>query len=258
MQIRVTSLTAFNACAYSTKAGYTEAKVEDTYKGDMLNIAALSPLNAPMGHYLRRYAHNIDSDITNINKIKKILIDAKKYVQFDLHTLYNSIPRESNEEWFYLYQEAKLYYKYVVNEQQHRITWQPDIVYCDPQTNKRYIEDLKLSTHSRYSNEDMLQYDCQRMVYPFMFMEYFKELNIKEMTFRFQVWDKNNTKRKVCGEKVVTYEEAKAFTIDVVDRYLQSVETWVYLPNKNPKCFFCEFKANQTCPLWKAQQEFTF
>jgi|GEM_PF-6490570 len=83
-------------------------------------------------------------------------------------------------------QERKFVLKY---NREYYIEGTPDIYYKD--ADGWIVEDLKMSTHSRFEHEDSWIYNMQTYLYPLFVMEYY---NVDECRFAYMVYDKGNGK----------------------------------------------------------------
>lgn len=237
-QIHVTTLTKFNKCPWDYMYNKEQAELKNTYKGDILNTAVLSMW--PLWPWAKFYAENIDSDIVELEKLKKVILEARAYAHITRATVEQEILKENKQVWYY--QETKMVIPY---SDKYQIVGSVDFVWNSWQDVKLQdwsifrwwvIEDFKYSTWAYYDKEHTLVYDCQRIVYPLMLMNY---MGLNEVLFRFAVWDKSKTVMKYCGEQVMTREYCTQYLDKVMKAFEQAENTMLY-PNCNTfDCFYC-------------------
>lgn len=257
-EVRVTSLTAFNMCAYSFKNAEYNPSLKDTYRWDLLNIAASTTHNTQkVWMFLKWYIDTFKPTLKEIDIIWEVMNKWRFYLSRLRMRTKPDIWKEEDGKIYWVYQECKMMYKY---SEDCMITWQPDLFYYNDWefTNEdwtpkpmRVVEDLKFSTKTWYSNPDIIKYDCQIVIYPLFVMDRFW---VDEVMFRHKLYDKTNGKDYYLNPTIITREYAESFVKDVVDRYILSHEIDDFEPNENPKCWFCDFKKDWTCPLWRAMQ----
>lgn len=227
MQVHVTSLTRINKCPADYMYNKSEILLKNTYKGDVLNTAVNSMW--ALWPWVKWYAENIDSDFAEIEKLKKVILDARAYAFLRKKEIEGMIEQWVEGVWYW--QETKMVIPY---SDDYDIVGSVDFLY-----NKWewfVVEDFKYSTHSRYSKEEILAKDCQRVVYPLMVMNYFW---VDKVMFRFKVWDKKNTKLKDCGEMMMVKSYCEDYLHDVMDRFDHAYKNNLY-PNCNShNCFYC-------------------
>lgn len=248
MDYHVTGLTSYNLCAYASKYSTSKPELSNTYKGDLLNVAATNNKDVDLNHLYKIYAKFIDSDISNVKKLKRAMEACREYVE-ELRTDIK-IMADIMGQPLYFYQEMKMFYP--MNDVDN-IIWTPDLFYYRPDEDMRYIEDFKLSSKSWYGNEEILKYDCQMRAYPLFVSYLFPHVWNGKFRFRFNLYDKNTWDKINTGDITLTKEESLAYIQDVYDRMKVSEETDMWLPQIQPKCWFCDLKS--TCPLQIAMKK---
>lgn len=237
-QIHVTTLTKFNKCPWDYMYNTDQAELKNTYKGDILNTAVLSMW--PLWPRVKFYSENIDSDIVELEKLKKVILEARAYSHLINATVEQKVLKGDKTVWYY--QETKMVIPY---SEKYQIVGSVDKVYNSGDEIKLQnwttfkwwvIEDFKYSVRSYYDKEHTLIHDCQRIVYPLMLMNY---MGLSEVLFRFAVWDKKKTAMKYCGEQVMTKEYCEQYLADVMKRFEEAEEKKLF-PNCNSfDCFYC-------------------
>lgn len=243
-QLHVTSLTKFNKCPADYMYNQSQPELNMTYKGDILNTAVNSLW--PLWPWVKRYCKHIDSNIVELERLKKVILEARGYAY-----LMKAMIQDKVDQGAAYYQETKMVIPY---SSDFCIVGSVDFVYNNLQEHTLadgskftwwVVEDFKYSTHKRYSDEKILQFDCQRVVYPLMLMNY---LEIDEVLFRFNVWDKSNTKQKYCGEKIMKKDYCVAYLDDVMKRFIAADKAKHYpaCNSWDPICFYCKENRDKT------------
>ena len=225
--IRVTSLSSFIKCPKKFFEDKSEPKIEQTYHGDLVNIAANSK-DWVIDEFVDYYTKHINEDIRITDSLKRIGKDIKKYI----NSLYKSEEK--------VYQESKMFYKYTNDIY---ITGSPDI-FCIAKDWSLCIIDIKCWSISSYYWEEKRD-NLQTVIYPLFVMERF---NKNECTFMYKVFDKKtwkNTSFKIKRTK----QECIDIVNDAMHKYLAADLTGQYKPKKNQTCWFCPLRSH--CPTWK-------
>ena len=245
-EVRVTSITAFNMCAYAFKNDVYDPNPVKTYKGDLLNIAAsVNNAQQSVWMFLKWYMENLNGSQKEAQIMAEVMDKCKHYIQW-LKMKTNGTMWSLNK-WWELYQEAKMMYKY---SDDRLITGQPDLFYLNTWEFDKpmwVVEDLKCSTKSWYGNEEVIKYDAQLVIYPLFVMDRF---GVDEVIFRHKLYDNKNGKDYYLNQKLITKEYALQFVDEVMKKYIIANELDDREANFNPKCNFCNLK--ETCPLFKA------
>lgn len=228
--IHTTMLGMYNSCPYNFKNSSGPIDPSLTYKGDILNISVTS--QGKVSPFLKWMSKNLKYDFKETEILRQVFIAAREKMQ------------NVNRNYQEVYQEAKMLYKY---SEEYYVVGTPDLFFYDPDRDLWVIRDWKMSTHSWYGNEEVTRYDMQPIIYPLMVMEY---MGVKEAEFMFRCYDKKNGKLWEFGKKI-TYDQAKKQADEVIGRYIESKEMEEYEPRENKKCWFCQFKKNGQCPLYK-------
>ena len=207
---------------------YNESKPElkNTYKGDILNVAVNS--FGALGPWVKRYSENISSDFAELEKLKKVILDARWYA-FLKKAMIEMSASEWSEIWYR--QEPKMVIPW---SDEYCIVGSLDFLFNE--WDWYVVEDFKYSTHSWYSNEEILAKDCQRVAYPLAVMNYFW---VDEVDFRFKVWDKKNTKAKDCWAGHMTREYCQKYIDDVMTRFAEANKKNEFPDCNSHRCFYC-------------------
>lgn len=242
--LRTTGITGFYTCPYKAKNEPYNPNPNNTYHGDLLNIGVTST-NADFEPLLKYYANNINPDYKSNIVLKELMEKVKEWIRRERV--------KAVERWDQLYQETKLYYRF---NREVWIEWQPDVFVIHKEPDEDLVQahcyDLKCSTHSRYSWDEMWDLNMQTYIYPMMIMQVF---GFTECKFTYIVWDKKSGKLKQ-ETKIRTLSECKKKIDEVMEDYLQNNLTENYPARENKLCAFCSFwaKGDKTCPLIKARK----
>lgn len=257
IDVRTTMLTSVYTCAYKTQNSPYEVNPANTFHGDLLNLAATSNLQSEETNYqlfrdaIKEWKRIIKTNATmkDMEVLLKLMITANK----DVHEL--------RQKYSMVVQEQKMYILYKESENMKiYVNGTSDLAYYCDEIGMWAVEDLKCSTHSYYSWEDMWLYNMQTFFYPLMVM-------IKTKTtkcwFRYRIGDKNSGKFKFepqatpwepLSEKnfiIRTFAECSDKLREVMEEYYLPYENLWEAPARMQKlCHFCDFK-NTTCPLKK-------
>lgn len=239
-EVRVTSITAFNMCAYAFKNDVYNPNPVKTYKGDLLNIAAMTRNSkAKVWVFLKWYMDNLNGSQKEAQIMAEVMEKCKYYLE--------RLRAKTTHNPYGVIQEAKMMYKY---SDDRLIAWQPDLFYYNEWEFDKpmwVVEDLKCSTKSWYGNEEVIKYDAQLIIYPLFVMEIF---GVDEVIFRHKLYDNKNGKDYYLNQRVITKEYALQFVNNIMQKYIVACELDDREPNFNPKCNFCNLK--DSCPLYKA------
>lgn len=226
-QVHVTQLTRFNKCPGDYMYNDSSPELKNTYKGDVLNVAVNS--FGALGPFLKAYSKYITSDFKELEKLKKVIVDARWYAYMKKKFIEDMIENWVEKAGYW--QEPKMLLPW---SDDYTIVGSLDFLWNE--WDWYVIEDFKYSTHSRYSNEEILAADCQKVAYPLAVMNYFE---IDEVLFRFKVWDKTNLKAKYCGEEVMTRAYCQKYIDDVMTRYAEAKKKNEFPDCNKHSCFYC-------------------
>lgn len=230
--IRTTGLWSFWTCWFKYKNDEYKPDPKNTYHGDLLNIwvtwrGDYEPL-------LQYYVDNINPDLGFKFNLWILMGKARKFIEQEL----------AKDQW--VYQEAKMYLK---RDADLWIEGVPD-VYTVHQADEEWIEvdcyDLKCSTWSWYTGDEMWDLNLQTYIYPLMIMNVYKK---DVCRFSYLIGDKNNGKMKM-ESRIRTREECETLLKDVVSKYKEAQLLEKYDTRKNKLCSFCSLKSS--CPQWNA------
>ena len=249
--LRTTGITACYTCPYKAHNDVYQPDPKNTYHWDMFNIGVTSR-NANFTPLLKHYANQINPDYKLNQTLRELMEKAKVFIKLR--------EEEAYKNWTELYHECKIYYKH---NNDIIIEWIPDIfeIYKEPDEDWIYAHcyDLKCSTHSWYTGDDMWNLNLQTYIYPLMIMyiwgkEYWIE-KFSKCKFTYIVWDKTNGKLK--KESVIrTLPECVAKVNEAIQEYIQNKLMDEYPAKENKLCAFCAFgaKGDKTCPLIQAKK----
>ena len=242
--LRTTGITAFYTCPYKAHNDVYQPDPKNTYHGDMFNIWVTST-NADFGPLLQYYARQINPDYKLNQALKDLMEKIKMFIKLR--------KAEAEKNWTQIYQECKMYYRH---NQEVWVEWVPDIfeIYKEPNEDWciAHCYDLKCSTHSWYTWDDMWNLNLQTYIYPMMIMDVW---GLDKCKFTYIVWDKWNGKLK--KESVIrTLAECKNKVREAVDDYIHNKLMDEYPARENKLCMFCSFgaKGDKTCPLISARK----
>ena len=241
--IRTTLLSSFNTCGYKFANDVYDPNPSKTYHWDMFNIWATS-----RGDYtplLNYFVENINSDLKFKLNLETLMSKSRKFIDSLLDAKLDDGSDYKNQ----VFQEAKMYLKY---DNDLWIEWVPD-VYTLHQPDQEGIEidnyDLKCSTWSWYTGDEMWDLNLQTYIYPLMLMNVYKKDRVR---FSYFIWDKWNWRVKL-ESRIRTKEECEAKLNQVVSELRQSRLFGNFEAKKNKLCNFCELKWQ--CPLFNRQIE---
>lgn len=242
--LRTTGVTAFYTCPYKAHNDVYQPDPKNTYHWDMFNIWVTSR-NADFGPLLRYFAQNINPDYKMNQSLKDLMEKIKMFIKLREEEAYKTGTQ--------IFQECKMYYRH---NQEIRVEWVPDIfeIYKEPDEDwcLAHCYDLKCSTHTRYTWDDMWNLNLQTYIYPMMIMNVW---GLKKCKFTYIVWDKWNGKLK---KETVIRELAECVNKvrEAIDDYIRCKLMDDYPARENKLCLFCAFgvKGDKSCPLisWKA------
>lgn len=242
--LRTTGLTASYTCPYKAHNDVYQADPKNTYHWDMFNIGVTST-NANFEPLIRYYSQNINPDFKMANALKELMEKIKVFIKIR--------KADWEKNWTQIFQECKMYHRY---NQEIWIEWIPDIfeIYKQPDEDWciAHCYDLKCSTHTWYSWDDMWNLNLQTYLYPLMIMNVW---GLDKCKFTYIVWDKWNAKLK--RESVVrTLAECNAKVTEAIEDYIKNKMLDDYPARENKLCMFCGFgkKWDWSCPLLKAKQ----
>jgi len=227
-QVHVTMLTRFNKCPADFMYSESKPLLKYTYKGDILNTAVLSL--GKLGPWVKRYSKYITSDFKELEKLKKVILDARWYAYLKREMIKDMVESWVEDAGFR--QETKMI-----------LPWSDDLAVVGSvdflwnEWQWFVVEDFKYSTHSWYSDEELLAKDCQKVIYPLMVMNYF---DVDEVLFRFKVWDKKNLKVKNCWEEMMKRKYCEEYVDDVLTRYVKAHKNDEFPACNGFKCFYCK------------------
>jgi hypothetical protein len=237
---RVTTLSAIYTCWYKTKNEPYEPDIKKTYHWDILNVYANGKWKA-IKKFVAHWQKHIEPDIVLGQKLEMVGQKAHDYIQKQWDT------RDD------IMQEAQMFLYYWPNKIE--ITGTPDLHYFNQDLWLWVCEDLKCSTHSYYTWDDMREYNLQTRIYPLFIMNY---QWVDEVWFRYIVADKKTGKLKSepSGDGktrdsyvIRTREQCELKLQEVMDDYvLPYMHLDVVQARRNKLCNFCKFK-DTTCPL---------
>ena len=242
--LRTTGLTASYTCPYKAHNDVYQADPKNTYHWDMFNIGVTST-NANFEPLVRYYSQNINPDFKMATALKELMEKIKVFIKIR--------KADGEKNWTQIFQECKMYHRY---NQELWIEWIPDIfeIYKKPDEDWciAHCYDLKCSTHTWYSWDDMWNLNLQTYIYPLMIMNVW---GLDRCKFTYIVWDKWNAKLK--RESVVrTLAECNAKVTEAIEDYLKNKMLDEYPARENKLCMCCGFgkKWDWSCPLIKAKQ----
>lgn len=249
VQYRVTSLTSDYTCAFKAHNEEYIPNLLNTHHGDIMNSFANGKWTAMLAAHLRNYTENLNPDM----KIAHTLAICGDKIQTYIKKL-----RDTYDE---VLQEAQMFLNYWKDIQ---ITWTPDIQYFNDEIDLYCCEDIKTSTHTWYSWDEMRDLNMQTYIYPLFMMNYY---GVNEVWFRYVVADKNTGKiktepksQKDSNNKAInsrenyvirTRSECEAKLKEVMEDYVLPYVIFGELKaRRNKLCNFCQFK-DTICPLKK-------
>lgn len=243
--LRTTGITASYTCPYKAHNDVYQADPKNTYHWDLFNVGVTST-NANFEPLLKYYAKHFNPDFKLNQCLKDLMEKAKIFIKIKRW--------EAEQKGVEVYQECKMYYKY---SNDIIVEWVPDIYEVfkdnpDEDGCKAHCYDLKCSTHSWYSWDEMWNLNLQTYIYPLMIMDVYE---LDKCKFTYIVWDKWNGKLKK-ETKIRTFAECVEKTREAVEDYLKNKMLDDYPARENKLCMFCNFgkKGDWTCPLIKARQ----
>lgn len=232
--IRTTQLWSFWTCAYKSKNEPYSANPKNTYHWDLLNVWVTST-KWDFGPLLDYYVENINPDLWMKYNLAMLMDKAGKFINAE---------KEKDQSVF---QETKLYLK---RSEDVWIEWVPD-VFTIHTPDEEGIEidnfDLKCSTRSRYTWDEMRELNLQTYIYPLMLMNVYKK---DKCRFSYVIWDKWNGKMKKVS-KIRTKEECQEKVNLAMAMYEKANMLEVYPTRKNKLCSFCSLKGK--CPEYWSQ-----
>lgn len=256
---RVTELTSIYTCAYKWKNEPYVPDLSKTRHWDLMNAYINWKWKKLLGRLIDQYIEDINKDIKMWHTLK---------IWWDKIQQYRDMVWELYDEVLH---EAALAMKY---DSEHTITWVPDLHYYNHVIDLLCIEDLKTSTHSWYTWEEMFTLNLQTYLYPLMAMVAYEKIYpwLNECWFRYVVVDKNSGKIKTeppsqkddegksiqskSNYIIRTRKECEDKLKEVMEDYIVPyLLFWDTPARKNKLCTFCSFR-DTTCPL-KATFSFT-
>lgn len=242
--LRTTGITACYTCPYKAHNDVYQPNPKNTYHWDMFNTWVTST-NADFGPLLQYYARQINPDYKLNQALKDLMDKIKMFIKLR--------KAEAEKNGMQIYQECKMYYRH---NQEIWVEWTPDIfeIYKEPDEDWciAHCYDLKCSTHTRYTWDDMWDLNLQTYIYPMMIMNVW---GLDKCKFTYIVWDKWNGKLK--KESVIrTLAECKNKVNEAIDDYIHNKLMDEYPARENKLCMFCPFgvKGDKTCPLITAKK----
>lgn len=227
--IRTTQLWSFWTCAYKAKNEPYVANPKNTYHWDLLNVGVTST-KGDFEPLLNYYVENINPDLWFKMNLKLLMEKAGKFIDTE---------KAKDQSVF---QETKLYLK---RTEDVRIEWVPD-VFTIHAPDEEWIEidnyDLKCSTRSWYTWDEMWDLNLQTYIYPLMLMNVYKK---DKCRFSYVIWDKWNGKMKK-EFRIRTKQECEAKIEEVMLMYSRANMFEEYPTRKNKLCMFCSLKGK--CP----------
>lgn len=250
VQYRVTQLTSDYTCAYKA---HNEPYVPDlmkTHHGDIMNSFANWQWMKMLAAHIKNYTENLNPDMKAWHTLMICWEKIQNYIKKLKDTYENVL------------QEAQMFIWYGKDIQ---ITGTPDIQYLNDEIDLYCCEDIKTSTHSWYSWDEMWGLNMQTFFYPLFMMNYY---GVDEVWFRYVVADKNTGKIKTeppsqkddnnkpinsrLNYVIRTRKECEAKLKEVMEDYIMPYVIFGTLQaRRNKLCTFCQFK-DTTCPLKSA------
>lgn len=228
--IRASSLNQFNTCPRKYFEVEFDWKQEDLFFWTIQHFwARWYDIWPWMEYYTKHINHDIflkDIWIRISDKLKKKVALLKKNAEH----WYEEVP--------FLYKHWEIY-----------LEWTADLLFKlkEMMTDTWKIEwfwnmlDYKTAAKDEfYTSWEVWKKYAQHYIYSFLAMEY---LWISEIYFKYLPLVKNNSARIVDTYwMTITYEEAKEKSLQILDDYLFSRDTWIYEERVNSWCRWCPLK----------------